>query len=64
MTEAVDTEGARYGDERLRARAADLVAAGGWTAETLAAELWGSVHAWAGGPPDDDCAILVVRRPT
>lgn len=63
VTDAQDAEGRRYGVERLRSRAARLVGHRNWTAEGLAASLWDSVHAWAGGPPDDDCAILVVRRP-
>ncbi|WP_370326909.1 PP2C family protein-serine/threonine phosphatase [Euzebya sp.] len=63
VTDATDATGERYGIDRLRARAERLTAVPTWSAKTLAAGLWHSVHAWAGGPPDDDCAILVVRRP-
>ncbi|MGI9017867.1 MAG: PP2C family protein-serine/threonine phosphatase [Euzebya sp.] len=63
VTEAVGAEGERYGTERLRATCASLCEAEGWSAKGVAAGLWRTVHAWAGGPPNDDCAILVVRRP-
>ena len=63
VTDAVDTDGQRYSSERVLTRAARLSAKVETGAEELAAELWFSVHAWAGGAPDDDCAILVVRRP-
>lgn len=63
VTDAQDAVGHRYGVQRLQSRAAHLTNPPEWTTEGLAAGLWSSVHAWAGGPPDDDCAILVVRRP-
>jgi sigma-B regulation protein RsbU (phosphoserine phosphatase) len=63
VTDAASSSGLRYGEARLAERAARLAAGTAWSAKSLAAGLWQSVHAWAGGPPDDDCAILVVRRP-
>lgn len=63
VTEAQNLDGVRYETQRLVSQVSTVAAAPSWTATTLAAGLWKSVHAWAGGPPDDDCAILVVRRP-
>jgi phosphoserine phosphatase RsbU/P len=63
VTDAASAIGVRYGVDRLAARAAALAAAPGWSAASLAAGLWEAVRSWAGGPPDDDCAILVARRP-
>ncbi|CAN5381801.1 hypothetical protein BH23ACT9_BH23ACT9_30010 [soil metagenome] len=63
VTEAVGPDGERFGVGRLQSRTSRMVIRADWTAKGLAAALWSSVHDWAGGPPDDDCAILVVRRP-
>lgn len=63
VTESVDADGRLYGIDRMRDRAAQLTADPDWNAKGLAAGLWSAVLEWAGGPPDDDCAILVVRRP-
>jgi sigma-B regulation protein RsbU (phosphoserine phosphatase) len=63
VTEAVGEDGTRYGVDRLASRAARATGRGPWTAAALGEVLWTSVLAWAGGSPDDDCAILVVRRP-
>ncbi len=63
VTEAVGSDGTRYGVDRLASRAARHAATGTWSAKGLGDTLWQSVLDWGGGPPDDDCAILVVRRP-
>ncbi|MEE8603224.1 PP2C family protein-serine/threonine phosphatase [Euzebya tangerina] len=63
VTDATAENNQRYGAERVLSNAARLSATPGISAEELAAELWFSVQTWAGGAPDDDCALLVVARP-
>ena len=62
-TEAQAPDGERLGRDRLRAAAQAAWAPGSVRASELAGALWSAVHAWSGGPPDDDCALIVLRRP-
>jgi phosphoserine phosphatase RsbU/P len=63
VTEALGPQREQYGPQRLLSRASELASTSGWTAGSIASDLWADVRSWAGGPPDDDCAILVLRRP-
>lgn len=62
-TEAQAPDGQRLGRDRLRAAAEAAWTPGAVRASEMAGALWSAVHAWSGGPPDDDCALIVLRRP-
>lgn len=62
ITEAQDATGVRFGRTRLQ-QVADQLDVTTLGAQGVAEKLWATVHAWSGGPPDDDCAIIVLRRP-
>lgn len=60
--DAVGATGERLGPDGLAAVVED-VAAQGMSASALASAIWLRVCEHAQGVPDDDCAILVLRRP-
>lgn len=62
ISEATSPDGERLGRRRLREMAAAAWADHSSGAADVAAKVWEGVHGWAGGAPDDDCALIVLRR--
>lgn len=62
VIEAKAPDGRRLGRSVLTAAIQDAPAAKTATPDRIAALVWTVVRDWVGGTPDDDCAIVAVRR--